>query len=147
MALYGIALCPLAEHLWEGFPEVLQPWYVDSAAMMAAAAEVARCMVELTRVGPMFGYHPKPDKSWVICPLGSEEVARAAFEAEGLGRVKYRRGRRYIGGLVGSKGMQDWWVEPKVEEWVKGIEALAKVAVRYSQSAYKGFTDSLQAEW
>ncbi|KAL7549341.1 hypothetical protein ACHAWF_012611, partial [Thalassiosira exigua] len=147
MALYGITLCPLAEHLREGFPEVLQPWYADDAAMMAAAAEVACCMVELMRVGPMFGYHPEPDKSWVICPLGSEGAARAAFEAEGLGSVKYSRRWRYVGGFVGSKGMRDRWVEPKVEEWVKGIEALAKVAVRYPQSAYKGFTDSLQAEW
>ncbi|KAL7524493.1 hypothetical protein ACHAWF_000975 [Thalassiosira exigua] len=67
----------------------------------------------------MFGYHPEPDKSWAICPLGSEAKAKAAFEAEGL----------------------------KVEEWTAGVEALAKISARYPQSAYKGFTDSLQAEW
>ncbi|KAL7523871.1 hypothetical protein ACHAWF_000712 [Thalassiosira exigua] len=43
--------------------------------------------------------------------------------------------------------MRDCWIEPKVEEWTDGVEALAKIAVRYPQSAYKGFTDSLQAEY
>ncbi|KAL7523721.1 hypothetical protein ACHAWF_002319 [Thalassiosira exigua] len=84
MALYGVALCPLAEHLRAEFPDVLQPWYADDAAMMASADKVARTMKELIRVGPMFGYHPEPDKSWAICPLGSEAKAKAAFEAEGL---------------------------------------------------------------
>ncbi len=33
MALYGIALLPLAEMLHEAFPQVLQPWYVNNAAI------------------------------------------------------------------------------------------------------------------
>ena len=32
-------------------------------------------------------------------------------------------------------------------KWVEGVEALAKVAVRFPQAAYTGFTHCLQAEW
>ena len=33
MVLYGLALVPLAEHLREEVPSVLQPWYADDMAM------------------------------------------------------------------------------------------------------------------
>ena len=39
------------------------------------------------------------------------------------------------------------WVEPQVAKWVEGVEALAKVAVRFPQAAYTGFAHCLQAEW
>ena len=51
-----------------------------------------------------------------------------------------------MGGFVGSHAMHDRWVEPMVADWVKGVEALARVARKYPQSAYVGFTQSLQAE-
>ncbi|KAL7523332.1 hypothetical protein ACHAWF_000480, partial [Thalassiosira exigua] len=104
--------------------------------MMASTDKVTRVMKGLIRVGPMFGYHPEPDKSWVICPLGSEAKAKAAFEAEGL-QVRYCRGHRYVGGFVESAAMRDRRIEPKVEEWSARVEALAKIAVRHPQSAHK----------
>ena len=67
-ALYGIALLPLAELLREAAPSVMQPWYADDAAMMGPSNEVASTMMELIKIGPHFGYHPEPDKSFVICP-------------------------------------------------------------------------------
>ncbi len=106
MALYGIALLPLAEALRAHCPDVMQPWYADNAAMQGTAARVASTMVLLTRLGPMFGYLPEPEKSFVICPLADEEAAKAAFTAENL-PVKYCRGHRYVGGFVGSKAMRD----------------------------------------
>ena len=42
--------------------------------------------------------------------------------------------------------MYDRWVEPMVADWVKGVEAMARVARKYPQSSYVGFTQSLQAE-
>ena len=35
------------------------------------------------------------------------------------------------------------WVEPQVAKWVEGVEALAKVAVRFPQAAYTGFAHCL----
>ena len=34
-----------------------------------------------------------------------------------------------------------------LEKWVATVKTLAKVATRYPQSAYAGFTQSLQSEW
>ena len=44
MVLYGIALLPLAEALQKEFPDVLQPWYADDAAMQGPPARVAACI-------------------------------------------------------------------------------------------------------
>ena len=79
MALYGIALLPLAERLCEESPSVMQPWYANDAAMMGVPAEVAKAMASLTKLGPRFGYYPEPEKSYVICPRADEADARAAF--------------------------------------------------------------------
>ena len=43
MALYGVALLPLAEILRKEFPSVMQPWYADDAAMMSMARSVVGC--------------------------------------------------------------------------------------------------------
>ena len=48
---------------------------------------------------------------------------------------------------MGSAALRDRWVEPQVAKWVEGVEALAKVAVRFPQAAYTGFAHCLQAEW
>ena len=77
--------------------------------------------------------------------LAIEETERVAFTAESL-EVRFFRGHRSVGGFVGSHAMRDRWVEPMVADWVKGVEALARVARKYPQSAYVVFTQSLQAE-
>ena len=94
----------------------------------------------------MFGYLPEPEKYFAICPLVAEELARPIFAAADF-PVRFCRGHRYVGGFVGSRAMQDWWVEPMMASWVCGIEALSRVARKYLQSAYYGLLQSLQAEW
>ena len=38
-------------------------------------------------------------------------------------------------------------MEEKIEEWMRGVGALARIAKRYSQTAYTRFAVSLQSEW
>ena len=124
----------------------MQPWYADDAAMMGFALKVAECFKLLTKLGPMFGYLPEPAKSIGICPLADEAAAKIIFGASNL-PVKWCRGHRYVGGFVGSNAMRDRFIKPMVEKWVASIKALSKVATKYPQSAYAGFTQSLQSEW
>ena len=84
MVLYGITLLPLAEALRMEFPDVLQPWYADDAAMQGPPARVAACFKFLCKLGPMFGYYPELEKSFAICPLAVEQEVKDVFTAEGL---------------------------------------------------------------
>ena len=138
MALYSIVLMPLTEILCVKFPNVLQPWYADGAAMQGLLAKVATCFTLLVKLGPMIGYLTEREKSFAIYPIATEAMAKVAFTAENL-EVKACRGHHYIGGYVGSPSMWNRWVEPMVESWVEGIKALSMVACKYPQSAYHGF--------
>ena len=59
MMLDGIALLLLVELLRENFPDVIQPWYADNAAMQGAPAQVVECFKLLIKVGLMSGYLPE----------------------------------------------------------------------------------------
>ena len=78
MALYGISLLPLAEIMPKRFPDVLQPWYADDAAMQGRPDQVAAWFKLLCDLGPHFGYFPEPEKSFAICPLATEDDVKAA---------------------------------------------------------------------
>ena len=106
MALYGITTPLLAEILRENFPDVLQPWYADDAAMQGPPDRVAACFKLLCDLGPKFGYFPEPEKSIAICPLATEAEVKTAFAAEGLA-VKTCRGHRYVVGYMGSLAMRN----------------------------------------
>ena len=146
MALYGIALLPLAETLRQECGDVLQPWYADDAAMQGTPAAVSQCFRLLCQYGPMYGYFPEPAKSFAICPTATEPLARITFNEHDL-PVTFVQGHRYVGGYVGSLALRDDWIQPMVEEWTAGVKAIARVARKYPQSAYCGFVHSLQAEW
>jgi hypothetical protein len=52
-----------------------------------------------------------------------------------------------MGGFVGLEAMLERWMDPKVKKWVAGIGVLARIALRFPQTAYVGLVSSLQAEW
>ena len=81
-----------------------------------------------------------------LCAQEDRPEPKRIFVAAKL-PAKWSGGRRYHGGFVGSQAMERKWAEEKVQEWVSGVRALARIAQRYPQTAYTGFAVSLQAEW
>ena len=52
-----------------------------------------------------------------------------------------------MGGYLGIREDLEAWVRPKVEAWSHRVHTLDKIAKRYPQLAYAGFSMSLQLEW
>ena len=146
MILYGIGLMPLAEQMKATIPEALQPWYADDAAAAGEAVHNARCMNFLVENGPRYGYFPEPEKSHYICKGEDEAVARAAFAEFGL-TINYTRGHRYLGSYLGCGTLKRDYIEAKVSRWCAGVSTLAKLAVKYPQSAFAGYSFCLENEW
>ena len=137
---------PLAERMVAHIPEALQPWYADDASATGRAIHNARCLQFLAEHGPAYGYWANPSKSIYICKGEDERIARAAFTALGL-TVKYRRGARYLGSFLGCRTLLEDYVRDKITTWSSAASTLAKLAVKYPQSVYTGYTMCLQSEW
>ncbi len=45
------------------------------------------------------------------------------------------------------EAMLERWLDPMVKKWVTGNETLARIAVRFPQTAYAGLVSSLQSKW
>jgi hypothetical protein len=144
MLLYGTALLPLVERLRQAVPTVTQPWYADDAAMSGPCSEIARAMALLETLGPARGYYPEPAKSIVICRASHIPAAQEQFSDF---QFKYCDGHRYVGGFIGTKAAKAEWLDQKIQNWVYGVERLARAAVRFPQTAYAGLSKSLQSEW
>ena len=146
MNLYGVSTLPLVHDMREAVPEALQPWFADDSGAAGEAVHAAACLEYLVVNGPRLGYFPEPAKSYYICKEEDEEVTRQAFREKGL-TINFTRGRAYLGGFVGSAATKEEWLEDKIGTWTDAVETLAKIAVKYPQTAYAGFQFSLQNEW
>ena len=144
MVLYGLTLTPLAKAIRTAVPQATQPWYADDNALVGTVPSIAKAQHLLLELGPRRGYFPEPEKSILITPLATPSSA-----LDELNEFNFHRstGHRYLGGFVGSATDETNWIDPQINQWIAGIEALSKVARRYPQTAYAGLTKSLQAEW
>lgn len=98
----------------------------------------------LMKWGPARGYFPEPAKSIVVVDDTQRERCQVLLREFDF---RYTDGHRYVGGYIGSDKARSDWIDPQIQQWVKGIKALAKVARRYPQTAYAGLQKSLQSEW
>jgi hypothetical protein len=113
--------------------------------MAGPVGGVAEAMRLLIVQGPARGYYPEPDKSIFISSLDADTNPGLAVLSEF--NFRYETGHRYVGGFIGSPKAQRRWLEPQIQKLVGGVEALARVASRFPQTAYAGLVKSLQLEW
>jgi hypothetical protein len=146
MILYGVALLPLVEGLRQAVPEATTPWFADDSAAIGKMTVCAKCLEYLSQHGLTYEYYIEPEKTHVICTQEEEPKAKAAFLSRGL-VVNFLRGKWYLGGFIGSKMEREKWVRENVLKWADGVKILASIAKRHPQTAYAGFTMSLQQEW
>ena len=88
--------------------------------------------------GPLYGYKVETDKTWYGCKVEDKEVAIEAFRSLGL-EAKMSSGRDYLGGFVGGTANKQVWLGNKCAMWVQAVSMLAKIDVKYPQTAYAGF--------
>ena len=124
-------------------PEYLQPWVANDSSSGGKVIHNATCLNYLLEHGPRYGYFPSPSKSWYICKEVDEPPVIKAFQQFNL-PIKMTRGHAYLGGFIGNATTKDEWLNKNISTWTAAVETLSKIATRWPQTAYAGFTFCLQ---
>jgi len=119
MVIYGVALMPLTETVRAAQPDILQAWYADDSSFGGMAPAIAAAMHMILEKGPARGYFPEPSKSILIC----NPAVRDAVHGE-LGEFHFQceDGYRHVSGFIGTEEMKAKWLQPQIQQWVRGVE-------------------------
>ena len=122
MAKYSCSLMPLVNSLViQDETEkkcTKQIWYADDAAGGGKLEALRSWWDQLQETGPLFGYHPKPQKTWLIVKPNMLDKAKAMFPDIQI----TDEGHRYLGSYIGSDTGKEKYVEEKVHEWIHEIK-------------------------
>ena len=85
-----------------------QIFYADDGSAVGKLLAIRTWWDELERLGPGYGYHPEPDKSWIVVKAEHLDEATSV-----VGDTKVNittEGRRYLGAPLGTLQFQQNYV-------------------------------------
>ena len=84
--MYAIATRPIIDQLDEICDTTVtkQSWYADDSAAASTLVEVKKWWIHLCKIGPGYGYFPKPSKSILIVKEDNLDTANTLFKDTGL---------------------------------------------------------------
>ena len=83
MAMYAVSVVPLIDAIH--VCDVWQAWFVDDATAAGLLSGLCKWWSGLVQLGPAYGYHVKPSKSWLIVKAEHLDSAREIFTSCGIG--------------------------------------------------------------
>lgn len=144
MYVYAIATIPLI---------VKTVWHMDESKSEGCAAKTAgyaddlfgagsisglKKMWDFIKIqGPKYGYHQQEKKTWLIVKPQHLQLATQIFSDTDINITS--DGRKHLGAAVGGATFRESYVQKKVEQWVKEIKLLSKIAFWAPQEAYTCF--------
>ena len=73
------------------------------------------------------------------------DEAKRIFEGTGVQFTS--EGMRHLGAAIGSQTLKASYLQKKIDEWIKNVERLAKIAVTEPQVAFSAFIQRMQSRW
>ena len=142
MPMYAVATLPLIKRLPES---VTQVWYADDAAALGHTADLREWWDELSRLGPGYGYYPKPSKTWLVTKEECHADAISAFEGTNVNITC--AGRPHLGAARGTPTYTDQFVAERVDQWSGEVSLLSAIATTQPHAAFAAFTHGLSSKW
>ena len=96
-------------------------------------------------MGPLFGYFPSAQKSWILVKEEFLSDTDRVFSGSGVNITT--EGKSYLGAPLGTTSSKESAIADKVNQWVKEIDLLAKIAHSQPQSPYCALTNGLMSRW
>ena len=143
MAMYAISVIPLIDAIRDC--DVRQAWFADDATAAGSLSGLRKWWSDLVKLGPAYGYHVKPSKSWLIVKPDYFNLAKEVFADCGVGITT--EGKRHLGAAIGSRAFVEQYVNDKVDYWVSCVRELSAIAMTHPHVAYCAFTHGLVGKW
>ena len=158
MAMYALSVVPLINKCQsvlstDDFPRTMQVWYADDAAAGGNLKILRKFWDTLVQYGPLFGYFPKPSKTFLVVKIEHQVAATEEFDGTGVQLTQdgedlaHKAGQRHLGAAVGSHEFVAAYLDEKVASWVKQVTCLADVANTQPHAAYAGYVFGLRHQW
>ena len=119
-------------------------WYADDSAAGGKLTQIVKWWNDLQQQGPIYGYHPKPSKTWLIVKPEYLNKAKELFPSE----INITTtGHRYLGSFIGNQEGLQTFINGEIKEWKKDISGLASIAANDPHLAYSAFVYGTSKRW
>ena len=115
-----------------------QTWYADDTSTGGKVSDLRRWWDKLQSIGPLFGYHPNPDKTWLLVKPEYLQLANKSFQGTG---VNITEGLSHLGAALGSDPFAETFILNKGNAWVTEVNRLSEFAQCHPQAKYTVLTD------
>ena len=132
-------------------PEVNKPsnkaakhiWFADDSGAAGRLKALKIWWDTLQASGPVYGYFPKPSKTWLIVKEEYQEEAKSLFPDLNI----TTEGCRYLGSFIGTESGKTTFIQAKCVEWIEEIKGLASIAQHEPHLAYAAFVYGSSRRW
>ena len=111
--------------------------YADDFTAGGTVTSIKKCWNTQCKLGPKFGYHPKPSKTWLIVKNEFKEKAVKVFEGTGIKITT--TGMRHLGPVIGSITYKEEYMNEKINIWLQELQMLTNIAKSEPQAAFSCF--------
>ena len=120
-----------------------QVWYADDSAAGGKLKNLKIWWDDLKQQGPMYGYHPKASKTWLIVKPAYLQQAKQLFSDVEVTDV----GHRYLGSYIGSATGISEFLNEEITSWKCDISGLSDISTKEPQLAYSAFVYGTSKRW
>ena len=130
-AFYSCSLIPLMTELPTVPPDSANPdlakhiWFADDSGAAGKLEALKRWWDALQRLGPAYGYYPKPSKTWLIVKEEHYEKAKEMFKDVQI----TTKGHRYLGAYIGTNEGKEEFIKEECKEWSEELDGLAWASI------------------
>ena len=145
MPLYAIAVTPLLNLIKDSVKHVA---FADDLSGAGKRHELRTWWDNITTHGPLLGYYPRGDKSWLVVKPHLLEAAKTTFAGTNVQITT--DGHKYLGGYIGSDVGKQAYVKSLVDTsalvdtWCSQLRKLSDIAKHEPQAAYTAFVSGFR---
>ena len=145
MIMYALATIPIIRHLQKNVSDTVQVWYADDSQACGKIDSLFKWWNILKKVGPDYGYFPRPDKCCLIVKPELLSTAKTVFQDSGIEITS--GAKKDLGGTIGSSEAVYEIIKEKIGKWEKDIERLVLISKIKPHAAFAYFVHALRHRW